>query len=56
MLPEHEKIASEHAPAGEFSVLDDEPDEEAIRARAMQRQFRGIARQAALDPDDGIPL
>ena len=56
MLPEHEEIASEHAPAGEFSVLDDEPEEEAIRARAMQRRFRGIARQAALDPDDGIAL
>jgi len=56
-LPEHKEIAPE--PAGsreEFAALDEEPDDDAQRARAMQGRFRSVARQAALDPDDGIEL
>jgi type IV secretion system protein VirD4 len=56
-LPEHEQIAPETpGPREEFTALDEEPDDDAQRARAMQGRFRNVARQAALDPDDGIEL
>ena len=56
-LPEHEAIVSEQAkPAPEFAVLEDEPDDDAIRAKALNQNFRGLARQAALDPDDDLGL
>ena len=57
-LPEHEDIAPEPAPSAreEFAGLDDETDDDAQRARQMQGRFRSIARQASLDPDDGIDL
>ncbi|MFN3945280.1 MAG: conjugal transfer protein TraG [Allosphingosinicella sp.] len=57
-LPEHEAIAPEVARSGreEFAALDDEPDDDAVRARQLQGRFRTMARQAALDPDDGIQL
>jgi len=56
-LPEHEAIAPETATVREeFAGLDDEPDDDAQRTRAMQDRFRGVARQASLDPDDGIEL
>ena len=32
------------------------PDDDAQRAKQLQDRFRGVARQAALDPDDGIEL
>lgn len=37
-------------------TFDDEPDDDAQRARQIQGRFRSIARQASLDPDDGIDL
>jgi type IV secretion system protein VirD4 len=37
-------------------MLDDEPDDDAVRAKAMRQRFGSVARQAALDPDDGLPL
>lgn len=56
-IPEHEDVAPELPfPREEFAALEDEPDDEAQRAHAMQTRFRTIARQAALDPDDGIEL
>ena len=57
-LPEHEDIAPELAQSAreEFASLDDEPDDDAQRARQLQGRFRSIARQASLDPDDGIDL
>jgi type IV secretion system protein VirD4 len=56
-LPEHEAIASEQPkPSPEFAVLEDDPDDDAIRAKAFNQNFRGLARQAALDPDDGLGL
>ncbi|MFG1360127.1 MULTISPECIES: conjugal transfer protein TraG [Xanthobacter] len=59
-LPEHVAIASEATvprPADEFAiVLDDEPDETAQQARVLRQRMRGVARQAALDPHDGIDL
>jgi type IV secretion system protein VirD4 len=56
-LPEHEAIVhQEPKPGREFEMLDDEPDDEAVRAKAMRQRFGAVARQAALDPDDGLPL
>ena len=57
-IPAHEAIAPERpTPAREeFAALDDEPDDDAQRAKQLQDRFRGAARQVALDPDDGIEL
>ena len=57
MLPEHEAIEQQTPePASEFSFSDDEPDDEPVRAAALGQRVATVARQAALDPDDGIPL
>ncbi|WIW50305.1 conjugal transfer protein TraG (plasmid) [Bradyrhizobium sp. 62B] len=57
-LPDHVAIVKETtevAPAGEFAVLED--DEDAVRqSRLLRQKMRGVARQAALDPNDGIDL
>ena len=56
-LPEHEAIVSEQPkPNPEFAVLEDEPDDDAVRAKALNQNFRGLARQAALDPDDDLGM
>jgi type IV secretion system protein VirD4 len=56
-LPEHEEIAPERTPAvPEFAFSDEEPDDEVQRASILRRQVSGVARQAAMDPDDGIDL
>ena len=59
-LPDHVAIAKEttpQSPADEFAIiLDDEPDDTAQQARVLRRQMHGVARQAALDPHDGIDL
>ncbi|NSZ58417.1 conjugal transfer protein TraG [Agrobacterium tumefaciens] len=56
-LPEHEEIAQPERPAGhEFDVLDDEPDVDAAKARSLRQQVTSVARQATMDPADGIEL
>jgi type IV secretion system protein VirD4 len=56
-LPEHEEVAREPAkPAPEFVFGEEEPDDDAVRAPALRQQARGLARQAAMDPGDGIDL
>ncbi len=56
-LREHEEIAPEPVHArSEFADLDDEPDDDAQRAKSMRDRFATVARQASLDPDDGIEL
>jgi len=56
-LPEHEEIvAPPPAPEQEFEFLDDEPDVDAAKARAMRQRMRMVARQVAMNPDDGIDL
>jgi type IV secretion system protein VirD4 len=56
-LPEHEAIVSEQPkPSPEFALLEDEPDDDPIRAKALNQSLRVIGRQAALDPDDGLGL
>ncbi|MGE4302618.1 MAG: conjugal transfer protein TraG [Novosphingobium sp.] len=44
------------APANEFELDEPEPDTEAARQATVRRQMQGMARQASLDPDDGIEL
>jgi type IV secretion system protein VirD4 len=56
-LPEHEEILPPPpSPAQEFELLDDEPDVDAAKASAMRARMRMVARQASLDPGDGIEL
>ena len=57
-LPEHVAIikeAPDPSPAEEFAIVEDDPDEVA-RASALRRRAQGLARQASLDPGDGIEL
>jgi type IV secretion system protein VirD4 len=56
-LPEHEEIAPEQRKeSAEIALLEDEPDDDAIRAKALTQSLRSVARQAVLDPDDGLGL
>jgi type IV secretion system protein VirD4 len=56
-LPEHQAIVSEEPKlSSEFALLEDEPDDDAVRAKAIDQSTRSLARQAALDPDDGLGL
>ncbi|RWR27242.1 conjugal transfer protein TraG [Sinirhodobacter populi] len=55
-LPEHEEIVPPPTPTHEFDILDDEPDVDAAKARAMRQRLRIVARQASMDPADGIEL
>ena len=56
-LPKHEEIITPPpSPAQEFEFLDDEPDVDAAKADAMRARMRIVARQASLDPGDGIEL
>jgi len=56
-LPEHEEITPKPAnPVPEFVFSEDDPDDDAIRARVLREQARGVARQAAMDPGDGLEL
>ncbi len=56
-LPEHEEIAPEaRKPVQEFDLSNDDPDDDAVRVRAMQRQMRTLARQVTLDPADDMGL
>jgi type IV secretion system protein VirD4 len=43
------------APSKEFAVTDD-TDDSVLQARVLSQQMRRVARQAALDPGDGLGL
>jgi type IV secretion system protein VirD4 len=56
-LPQHEEIAQEPVkPKPEFAFGDEAPNDDAERARALRQQVRNLARQGAMDPDDGLGL
>ncbi|MDY6860351.1 MAG: conjugal transfer protein TraG [Pseudomonadota bacterium] len=56
-LPEQEEILPPPPPPEqEFSLTDDEPDVDAAKARALRQRMRAVARQVALNPDDGMEL
>jgi type IV secretion system protein VirD4 len=56
-LPQHEEVVAEPGPAkAEFDFADEEADDEVQRAATLRRQGADIARQAAMDPGDGLGL
>ncbi|KIZ48114.1 MULTISPECIES: conjugal transfer protein TraG [Rhodopseudomonas] len=56
-LPEHEEIVPNQQPVDrEFDMLEEGPDIDAAKARAFRQSVRIVARQAAMDPADGIGL
>ena len=57
-LPEHENIAPEPPTiVNEFEqLIEDEPNDDAVRVRRAQDRMRRVARQVALDPNDGMEL
>jgi type IV secretion system protein VirD4 len=56
-LPESEDISPEVSPLPpEFDFAEDEGESDAIRARELRRNVSGLARQAAMDPGDGLDL
>jgi type IV secretion system protein VirD4 len=56
-LPEHEEVVGSERPADrEFDVLEDESDIDAAKARTLRQRVHIVARQAAMNPDDGIGL
>jgi type IV secretion system protein VirD4 len=59
-LPDHVAIAKEKSglrPREEFAIIDDdEPEDAARQSRILRQQMRGVARQVALDPNDGIEM
>lgn len=56
-LPQHEDIMPEQGKAEpEFTFGEDDSDDDAVRARALRQQARGLARQVAMDPGDGMEL
>lgn len=59
-LPDHIAIVKETIdprPGEEFAIMLDEESEDAARQRqALRRQMTGVARQVALDPNDGMDL
>ena len=57
-LPLHVDIAPEPTPnANEFNFNDkDSADSDAVRAQRLRARMQGNARQASLDPGDGIDL
>ncbi|MCB9942796.1 MAG: conjugal transfer protein TraG [Geminicoccaceae bacterium] len=55
-LPEHEEIITPPSPEQEFTFPDDEPDVDAAKANAMRQRMRAVARQVAMNPDDGMEL
>jgi type IV secretion system protein VirD4 len=56
-LPQHEEIVPEPVkPKPEFTFGEETPDDDAARTRALRQQVRNLARQGAMDPDDGMGL
>ena len=55
-LPEHEAIVPAREPADEFAILEDEPDDEPQRQRAMAALQRQAVRNASIDRGDGMAM
>ncbi len=59
-LPEHVEIVHEKkepTPEDEFKhLLGDDQEDSARQRQVMRRQMRGLARQASMDPNDGIDM
>jgi type IV secretion system protein VirD4 len=56
-LPDHEEIVAEiSTPTREFSFEEQDSEDGAVRAQVLRDQIRGLPRQSAMDPDDGLGL
>ena len=56
-MPRHEEIApAPRDAAQEFAFTTEESDDEAAQAELLRLQARGLARQAVMDPKDGLEL
>ncbi|MGY8682556.1 conjugal transfer protein TraG [Bradyrhizobium sp. UFLA05-153] len=56
-LPEHEDVAPDRtAVKAEFEFTDEDSDDDIQRASELRHAAAGVARQAAMDPDDGLDL
>ncbi|MGP2494309.1 conjugal transfer protein TraG [Mesorhizobium sp. PUT5] len=59
-MPQHVEIVhekKESAPEDEFRhLLGDDQEDSARQRQVMRRQMRGVARQVAMDPNDGIDM
>jgi type IV secretion system protein VirD4 len=56
-LPRHEEIApAPRESAQEFGFTTEESDDEAAHTELLRLQARGLARQAVMDPKDGLEL
>jgi len=56
-LPQHEEVIPEPGPAkAEFEFADDETDDDVQRATTLRKQAVDLARQASMDPGDGLGL
>ncbi len=53
-LPQHEEVVRERAKATPEFAFGEE--ESAVRAQGFRQQARSLARQATMDPDDGLKL
>jgi len=57
-LPDHVAMVKETdpQPREEFAVMDDKPKDNVRQVQRLHQQLRGLARQASLDPSDGLGL
>ncbi|MCP3387731.1 conjugal transfer protein TraG [Bradyrhizobium sp. CCGB12] len=56
-LPVHEDVAPDPVPVKtEFEFTDEDSDDDIQRAGELRRSVTSVARQAAMDPDDGLGL
>jgi type IV secretion system protein VirD4 len=55
-LPEHEDIVVPHRPITEFDFEEPSVEDDAAQGRLWRDSMRAVARQATLDPGDGIDL
>ena len=54
-MPEHEEVSPPVFVAdNEFEPVERDPNDDAVRARVLNAQQRLAARQASLDPCDGL--
>jgi len=54
-MPKHEEVsASVFVTDNEFEPVERDPNDDAVRARVLNAQQRVTARQASLDPGDGL--